>query len=125
MTYNWLLCLTYEEVSKCNPSFTHFELLFHRLVGGNKTVKVLVENDVVARNIQGVGSCYNDRMFKIWKDNWIKANTELPALYDKYKKDVIKHAGNLPWIFWTVGALLEYRKIGALGSENINDVIDK
>lgn len=116
--------LSYETVAKCNPSFTHFELLFHRLVGGNKTVKVLVENDVVARNIQGVGSCYKDKMFEIWKDDWIKANMELPELYDKYKKDVIKHAGNLPWIFGTVGSILEYKKLGALTQENIMNIIE-
>ena len=80
--------LTYDDVEKCNPSYTHFQILFQRLAVGDKLVKVLVENDVVARNIQGVGSCYHDRMFKIWKDDWISVNESLPSKYDVYKKYV-------------------------------------
>lgn len=116
--------LTYDDVAKCNPSFTHFQLLFRGLAVGDKKVKVLVENDVVARNIQGVSSCYYDKMFEIWKDDWISANESLPNLYHQYKQNVIKQAGNLPWIFGTVGAIMQYKKNGAFEKDSLENILN-
>ena len=115
--------LLYDDIDKCNSSYTHFQLLFQRLAEGDKKVKVLVGNDIVARNIDGVYSGYYDRVFGLWKDNWIAVNESLPNIYDVYKKDVIKHAGSLPWIFGTVGMLIQYKKSGAFEKDSLENIL--
>ncbi|MEE1517483.1 MAG: glycosyltransferase [Lachnospiraceae bacterium] len=115
--------LTYNDVEKCNPAFTHFQLLFQGLAVGDKRVKVLVGNDVVARNIQGTSSGYYSKVFGIWKDNWISVNKNLPNIYDAYKQEVIKHAANLPWIFGTVGMLMQYKKNGAFEKDSLDNIL--
>ena len=92
------------------------------LVKEQRSVKALVGNDIVARNIKGVGSSYKAEMFEIWQDEWIEANEKLPAYYEKYKAQVIKQTTSLPWLFGSVGALLEYRRLNALNAKNVDKI---
>lgn len=115
--------LNYEEVRNYNLSFTHFQLMFQKLAEGEKRVRSLVGDDIVAYNSNLASSGWKSRAFISWEDRWIDVNEKLPACYDKYKANVIKQAGMLPWIFGTVDSLLEFKKCGALVPENLDSIL--
>lgn len=115
--------LTYEELKDYNISYQHFQLMYHQLAKGNKRVKALVGNEIIAYNSQLVTSGWKKNVFETWINRWIDVNEKLPEIYDEYKEIVIKQAGTLPWIFGDVSYILEYKKCGALTMDNIESVL--
>lgn len=115
--------LSYEELTKYNPSFIHFQIMFQQLAEGKKSVRALIGNDIVAYNSQLGTSGWKKNAFLTWEERWIDVNEKLPECYNEYKDEVIKHAGRLPWIFGNVDSIIEFKECGALSPENLDSVL--
>ena len=69
-------------------------------------------------------SSWENNIFKVWKDEWIKVNELLPDCYAPYRAGVIKQAATMPWLFGDVERLQELHDEGILVPERMNEVVE-
>ena len=107
-----------------NQSWYTFVVLFFLLAQiENGNIYLLCDSETIIYNSMLGKSTWEENVFKIWKDDWIQANDNLPSCYDEYKNRVIKSATSLPWILGGIPRLLELHQKGILTREKIDIVI--
>ena len=67
-------------------------------------------------------SSWENNIFKVWKDDWIKVNELLPDCYAPYRAGVIKQAATIPKMFGDVERLQELHEKGILVPERMPEV---
>lgn len=86
----------------------------------NPSVKVLCEYSQIMSSTVPVASSWENKIFEIWKDQWIDANMWLPNCYEEYKKDIIKKAASLPWLLGGKRRLCDLHEKGLLTEHNVD-----
>lgn len=103
-----------------NPYYNH---LFHTLARMDKMdICVLYGDHIMIHNYNNVSSQWENRVFQVWKEDWIKANDMLPECYAPYKDSVIKTTASLPWLLGDVERLREFYDKGLLTPEKMPQV---
>ncbi|MDE6530687.1 MAG: hypothetical protein K2K96_07920 [Lachnospiraceae bacterium] len=103
-----------------NPYYSH---LFHTLAGMDEMkICVLYGDHIMIHNSADVVSQWENKVFKVWKDDWIKVNDLLPECYAPYKDNVIKITASLPWLLGDVERLQELYEKGLLTPETMSQV---
>lgn len=117
--------LTYDKVMSYSVAYTHFDIMFRGLNEKGRTVKALVEDDIIAYNSKLISSGWKKNAFSLWVDSWIDINDKLPERYRDYKDIVIKQAGKLSWIFGSVESLIDFKEQGAFENIDIEELSKK
>lgn len=117
--------ITQDVLENYDFGYIYFQFLFEQISKKDKKVKALVGNNICIYNLDGIKSSWKEQVIDIWMDRWIEVNDNLPSIYDGVKAHVIKNAANLPWIFGSVGALLDYHKKGIITKKNIDKILEK
>lgn len=103
-----------------NPYYNH---LFHTLAQMDKmNICVLYGDHIMIHNSTDVVSQWENKVFKVWKDDWITVNDLLPECYAPYKDSVIKITASLPWLLGDVERLQEFYEKGLLTPETMSQV---
>lgn len=103
-----------------NPYYSH---LFHTLARMDEMkICVLYGDHIMIHNSAKVVSQWENKVFQVWKDDWIKVNELLPECYAPYKDDVIKITASLPWLIGDVERLQEFHDKGLLTPETMPQV---
>lgn len=104
-----------------NNSFNQTISLFARLSEMNecsiKICRYTSERYISDR----AASLWGNSLYEVWIDKWVAANFSLPAIYDKYKMEVIKSQTNLSELFGSVERMIVLHKEGRFGG----DVLEK
>lgn len=101
----------------------YYSHLFHTLARMEQmTICVLYGDHIMIHNSEGISSSWENKVFQIWKDEWIKVNELLPECYAPYKDSVIKTTASLPWLIGDVKRLQEFHDKGLLTPETMDQV---
>ncbi len=103
-----------------NPYYSH---LFHTLAQMDEMkICVLYGDHIMIYNSADVVSSWENKVFRVWKDDWIKVNELLPECYAPYKDSVIKETASLPWLLGDVKRLENLHDKGLLTPETMIQV---
>lgn len=101
----------------------YYSHLFHTLARmDTMNICVLYGDHIMIYDSPSAFSLWENNVFKIWKDDWIKVNDLLPECYAPYKDYVIKVTASLPWLIGDVKRLQDFHNKGLLTPETMSKV---
>lgn len=113
-----------ESVYDYNIYWIQYFWLFHRLAQiPESKIRVLMGDEGASYDYRHGKSEWERRVFKVWKEDWIKVNVGLSEIYDAYKSQVILEGGSQVGILGGVDRIKELRDSGILTEENLEDVL--
>lgn len=102
---------------------SYYSHLFHTLARmESMNICVLYGDHIMIHNSPHVVSSWENKIFQVWKDDWIKVNDLLPECYAPFKDSVIKTTASLPWLIGDVKRLQEFHDKGLLTPETMPKV---
>lgn len=102
---------------------SYYSHLFHTLARmETMNICVLYGDHIMIHNPPNVVSSWENKVFQIWKDDWMKVNDLLPECYAPYKDYVIKVTASLPWLIGDVKRLQDLHDRGLLTPETMSKV---
>ncbi len=113
-----------ESVYDYNIYWIQYFWLFYRLAQIPKSrIRVLLGDEAVSYSYQHGKSEWERRVFKVWKEDWVRVNEGLPEIYDGHKSKVILEGASHMSVFGGVDRIKELRNSGILTEENLEDVL--
>lgn len=107
-----------------NCDWFAFSWMFHKLAELQEgTVRILVGKDAASVGYNHGKSEWNRRVFKVFKDNWIRVNEELPEIFDAYKNKVIFEGACRSEILGSVNIIKELYDTGILTKDNLESAL--
>ncbi len=104
--------------------FGHYFFMFEGLARLDKPrIARLEMNKRIHQSELAVSTWEND-VFEVWKNSWIKVNDMLPEIYDPYKDYVIKKVVSLPYILAERNRLMDLHNKGILTPETLPQALN-